>query len=160
MAAYTPVWVRGLGWSKAFGVDWGAGAQWLTSSEHGMSNHMLWIFQSSRACTPKTWGSEWTTTKQPYSSKSTQACDKDACLARKCFPQDFVIFFFCFFFFSSHLFAAWTMSKWRTWAEGRSFGFALGDDLPPLLDLRFADDMLILARSSHEIMTLFDKLPS
>ena len=61
--------------------------------------------------------------------------------------------------FSSVL-CQWRMSKWRTWAEGRSFGFDLGDDLPPLLDLRFADDMLILARSSHEIMTLFDKLPS
>ena len=52
----------------------------------------------------------------------------------------------------------WAMSKWRTWAEGCSFGFDLGDDLPPLLDLRFADDILIFARSSHEIMTLLDKL--
>ena len=34
------------------------------------------------------------------------------------------------------------MSKWRTWAEGCSCGFDLGDDLPPLLDLRFADDIL------------------
>ena len=50
------------------------------------------------------------------------------------------------------------MSKWRTWAEGCSCGFDLGDDLPPLLDLRFADDILIFARSSHEIMTLLDKL--
>ena len=47
---------------------------------------------------------------------------------------------------------------WRTWAEGCSFGFDLGDGLPPLLDLRFADDILIFARSSQEIMTLLDKL--
>ena len=52
----------------------------------------------------------------------------------------------------------WAMSKWRAWAEGCSFGFDLGDGLPPLLDLRFADDILIFARSSHEIMTLLDKL--
>ena len=72
--------------------------------------------------------------------KSTQACDKDACLVRKCFPQ-----------------CHWAMSKWRRWAEGCSFGFDLGDGLPPLLDLRFADDILIFARSPHEIMTLLDK---
>ena len=52
----------------------------------------------------------------------------------------------------------WTMSKWRACAEGSSFGFDLGDGLPPLLDLRLADDMLIFARSSHEIMTLLDKV--
>ena len=39
-----------------------------------------------------------------------------------------------------------------------SFGFDLGDGLPPVLDLRFADDILISAKSSHEIMTLLDKL--
>ena len=52
----------------------------------------------------------------------------------------------------------WAMSKWRTWAEGCSFGFDLGDGLPPLLDLRFADDILIFARSSQDIMTVLDKL--
>ena len=50
------------------------------------------------------------------------------------------------------------MSKGQTWAEGCSYGFDLGGDLPPFLDLRFADDMLIFARSSHQIMTLLDKL--
>ena len=49
------------------------------------------------------------------------------------------------------------MSKWRAWAEGCSFGFDLGDGLPPLLDLRFADNILIFARFSHEIMSLLDK---
>ena len=76
--------------------------------------------------------------------KSTQACDKDACLVKvpKCFLQYFI----------------GQCQKWRTWAEGYSFGFDLGDGLPSLLDLRFADDILIFARSSHEIMTLLDKL--
>ena len=52
----------------------------------------------------------------------------------------------------------WAMSKWRTWAEGYSFGFDFGDGLPPLLDLRFADDILVFARSSQGIMTFLDKL--
>ena len=52
----------------------------------------------------------------------------------------------------------WAMLKWRTWAEGCSFGFDFGDGLPPLLDLRFAVDIFIFARSSLEIMTLLDKL--
>ena len=62
---------------------------------------------------------------------------------------------------SPKLFSAllhWAMSKWRAWAAGRSSGFDLGDDLPPLLDLRFADGTLTFARSSHEIMMLLDKL--
>ena len=50
------------------------------------------------------------------------------------------------------------MSKWRRSAEGCSFGFDLGDGLPPLLEFKFADDILIFARSFHEIMTLLDKL--
>ena len=50
------------------------------------------------------------------------------------------------------------MSKWRTWAEGCSFGFDPGDGLPPLLDLKFADDILIFARSFREKITLLDKL--
>ena len=29
----------------------------------------------------------------------------------------------------------WAKSKWRTWAEGCSFGFGPGDGLPPLLNL-------------------------
>ena len=52
----------------------------------------------------------------------------------------------------------WAMSRWRTWAEGCSFGFDLGDGLPPLLDFRCEDDILISARPSQEIMTLLDKL--
>ena len=38
-----------------------------------------------------------------------------------------------------------------------SFGLDFGDGLPPVLDLRFADDILS-AKFSHEIMTLLDKL--
>ena len=52
----------------------------------------------------------------------------------------------------------WAMSKWRTYAEGCSFGFDLGDGLPPLSEFRFAADIFIFARFSHEIMTLLEQL--
>ena len=35
----------------------------------------------------------------------------------------------------------WGISQWRTWAEGCSFGFGLGDGLPPLLECTFAHDI-------------------
>ena len=44
------------------------------------------------------------------------------------------------------------MSKWRTWAVD------LGDRLPPLSDLTFANDILVFARCSHEIMRLLGTL--
>jgi len=51
----------------------------------------------------------------------------------------------------------WAMSKWRTCAEGCPLGFDFGND-SPILDLGFANDILIFARSSRGIMTLLDKL--
>ena len=124
--------------SKAFDrVDWGA--LWLVLSEHGMSSHMLWILQKLY------FGQHGAVTGQGGNSRTFQinAGVRQGCVLS---PK----------LFSSVL--QWAMSKWRTWAEGGLFGFDLGDGLPPLLDLRFADDILIFARSSHEIMTLLDKL--
>ena len=124
--------------SKAFDrVDWGA--LWLALSEHGVSSHMLWILQKLY------FGQHGEVTGQGGNSRTFQinAGVRQGCVLS---PK----------LFSSVL--HWAMSKWRTWAEGCAFGFDLGDDLPPLLDLRFADDILIFARSSHEIMTLLDKL--
>lgn len=84
-------------------------------------------------------------TKQGGNSRPFQINDgvRQACLLR---PKNGV--------FLLHL----AMSKWRTSAEGRSFGFGLGDGLPPLLDLNFTDDILIFTGSSDEIMTSLDKL--
>ena len=138
LAANIPVWILSLDLSKAFDrVDWGA--LWLALSEQGVSTHMLWILQTLY------FGQHGEVTGQRGSSRTFQinAGVRQGCVL------------------SPKMFSAvlhWAMSKWRTWAEGCSFGFDLGDGLPPLLDLRFADDILIFARSSQEIMTLLDKL--
>ena len=112
---------------------------WLALSEHGVSSHMLWIIQNLY------FNQHGEVIGQGGNSRAFQinAGVRQGCVLS---PK----------MFSSVL--HWAMSKWRAWAEGCSFGFDLGDGLPPLLDLRFADDILIFARSSHEIMTLLDKL--
>ena len=138
LAANIPVWILSLDLSKAFDrVDWGA--LWLALSEHGVSTHLLWILQTLY------FGQHGEITGQGGSSRAFQinAGVRQGCVL------------------SPKIFSAvlhWAMSEWRTWAEGYSFGFDLGDGLPSLLDLRFADDILIFARSSHEIMILLDKL--
>ena len=50
------------------------------------------------------------------------------------------------------------MSAWRQNAETRKCGFDLGDNMAFLLDLRFADDILLLARTAAEAMALLDNL--
>ena len=105
---------------------------WLALAEHGVSSHMVWIFQNLF------FSQHGEVTGQGGNAGVRQGC----VLSPK--------------MFSSAL--DWAMSKWRRWAGGCSFGFDLGDGLPPLFDLKFADDILIFARSPHEIMTLLDKL--
>lgn len=48
------------------------------------------------------------------------------------------------------------MASWR--AENPSGGFDLGDGRRALLDLRFADDILLFAKSSSELASLLDSL--
>ena len=52
----------------------------------------------------------------------------------------------------------WGMLAWRQNAETRKCGFDLGDNMAFLLDLRFADDILLLARTAAEAMALLDDL--
>ena len=72
--------------SKAFDrVDWSALC--LALSEHGVSSHMVWVLH--RYCFVNLVRSlEKEGTAVPF--KSTQACEKDACLVRKCCPQCFI----------------------------------------------------------------------
>ena len=138
LAANMPVWIVSLDLSKAFDrVDWGA--LWSALSEHGVSSHMLWKIENLD------FNQHGEVTGQGGNSRAFQinAGVRQGCVLS---PK----------MFSSVL--RWAMSRWRACAEGCSFGFGLGDGLPPLLDLRFADDILIVGRSSHEIMTLLDKL--
>ena len=50
------------------------------------------------------------------------------------------------------------MSAWRQNAETRKCGFDLGDNMASLLDPRFADDILLFARTAAEAMALLDDL--
>ena len=50
----------------------------------------------------------------------------------------------------------WAMREWR--AEVGNVGFNLMDGVPTLLDLRFADDLLIFAQSRMEAGSLGDAL--
>ena len=50
------------------------------------------------------------------------------------------------------------MSAWRQNAETRKCGFDLGDNMAFLLDLRFADDILLFAGTAAEAMALLDDL--
>ena len=62
---------------------------------------------------------------------------------------------------SPKLFSAvqqWAMRKWRLDVENAHYGIDLQDDLPKLLDLRFADDILLLARTAHEALFLLESL--
>ena len=50
------------------------------------------------------------------------------------------------------------MSAWRRIAETKGCGFDLGDTMPSLLDLCFADGILLFARTAAEAMALLDDL--
>ena len=50
------------------------------------------------------------------------------------------------------------MSVWRQNAETQKCGFDFGDNMSFLLDLPFADDILLFARTAAEAMALLDDL--
>ena len=52
----------------------------------------------------------------------------------------------------------WAMRKWRRDVEHAQCGIDLQDGLPKLLDLRFADDILLFARTAQEALFLLETL--
>ena len=50
------------------------------------------------------------------------------------------------------------MKDWRAWAEGNGWGIDFHDGYPPLLDLRFADDILIFSGTAEGAALLLDAL--
>ena len=137
-AANRPLWIVSLDLSKAFDrINWDALWQWLL--EHGVSAHLVWILQllySEQTGEVKgTWGNS---TIFPIKAGVRQGC-----------------------VLSPRLFCSvlqWAMQDWRSWAEGNGWGIDFHDGYPPLLDLRFADDILIFGDSAEGVASLLDAL--
>ena len=131
-----PVWVASLDLSKAFDrVHWPA--LWKGLLEQGISEHMIWMnFEIIR----------WAIWRGHRIDRSKQKIQHyRRCAARMCL--------------SPRLFCAvlqFAMRKWRM--KVGDLGFDLSDGMPHLIDLRFADDILLIARSAMEVRKLLDSL--
>ena len=131
-----PVWSISLDLSKAFDrVHWPA--LWAALFEQGVPEHLIWVLQ--RVCYGQHGeivGDFGRSDEFPITGGVRQGC-----------------------VLSPRLFCAvleFAMRKWRH-AVGQA-GIDLMDGGPNLFDLRFADDILIFARSRHELGQLIDSL--
>ena len=131
-----PVWVVSLDLSKAFDrVSWPS--LWQALANHGVSAHLIWILQSLYDNQFGEVLGDWNRSR----AFMIGAGVRQGCVLS---PR----------LFCSVLQMA--MASWR--AENPSGGFDLGDGRRALLDLRFADDILLFAKSSSELASLLDSL--
>ena len=132
----TPLWLISLDLSKAFDrVDWQA--MWKALETHGVSKHLIWILQ---LLYDNQRGQVITDTAE------SRAFDIHRGVRQRCV-------------LSPRLFCSvleWTLNKWRM--RVRPGGIDLEDGGEHLLDLRFADDILVFATSSQQAAYLLDKL--
>ena len=132
----TPIWLISLDLSKAFDrVDWQA--LWTALATHGVSQHLIWILQ---VLYDKQRGQVLT-----YTAESREF-DIHSGVRQGCV-------------LSPRLFCSvleWALSRWRS--RVRTEGIDLEDGGEPLLDLRFADDILVFAASSQQAAYLLDEL--
>ena len=138
LAVGKPVWIVSLDLSKAFDrVNWSK--LWAALTAHGVSQHLVWIIQCLY------WKQE--------------GCVKGDTDVSNCFPINSGVRQGCVL--SPKVFSSvqqWAMRKWRLDVENAHYGIDLQDDLPKLLDLRFADDILLFARTAHEALFLLESL--
>ena len=136
LAANTPLWIISLDLSKAFDkVDWNA--LWTALRQHGISEHLIWILQ----CV--------------YFGQTgvVREHDTDSCgfNVRGGVRQGCVL--------SPRLFSSvleMALSSWRAKMEAE--GLSLEDGLKPLLDLRFADDILLFCTTLDKTCLLLEEL--
>ena len=135
-AAGLPLWIISLDLSKAFDtVNWET--LWEALRRQNISNQLIWILQCL------------------YHNQTgvvrDGACDSRTFDIFSGVRQGCVL--------SPRLFCAaleLAMSEWRL--ANPHGGVDLGDDMPHLLDLRFADDILIFANTKGEVQNLLDSL--
>ena len=135
-SANVPIWIVSLDLSKAFDrVHWPA--LWRALSEQGLSEHMIWMIQNlNRNQQGQVVGSNGCSR-----SFAIHVGVRQGCVLR---PR-----LFCSVLEMS-------MANWRD--EMERLGLDLRDGGRSLLDLRFADDILIFGTDYHVIGVLLDKL--
>ena len=131
-----PVWIISLDLSKAFDrVHWPA--LWTALVDEGIPVHLVWILQCVYfgQC-GEVVGDMGQNSKFNITGGVRQGCVLSPRLFCSVLP--------------------WAMREWR--AEVGNVGFNLMDGGPNLLDLRFADDILVFGRSRVEAGNLLDAL--
>ena len=134
VATGKPVWIVNLDLSKAF-VHWGS--LWQALRQHEVSDHMVWILQClyhDQIGTVR--GSSGTSRPFDIRQGVRQGC-----------------------VLSPRLFACvlqWALRTWRARVE--HYGLDFEDGMAPLLDLRFADDLLLLTASQEELIFMLGEL--
>ena len=135
-AAGRTIWIVSLDLSKAFDrVHWPA--LWAALHDQGVSEHCIWLLQHIYDQQIGEVVGEWSRNRNfAIIAGVTQGCA-----------------------LSPRLFSAtleWALRSWKNESQGA--GIDLGDGLPNLMELRFADDILPFANSGPEAAQLLDKL--
>ena len=118
-------------------VNWDA--LWLPLHDHGISEHLVWILQLI-------YSNQSGEVQGEHSNSDLFPIHAGVRQGRVLSPR------------LSCSVLQWGMSAWRRNAETKGCGFDLRDTMPSLLDLRFADDVLLFARTAAEAMALLDDL--
>ena len=136
LAVGIPVWVVSLDLSKAFDrVHWPA--LWKSLREQGISKHMVWMISKLYdGQFGEVIGSSGRSRKFNITGGVRQGC-----------------------VLSPRLFCAVLQFAMRRWKlKVGDLGFDLSDGMPHFIDLLFADDILLFARSALEVGRLLDSL--
>ena len=136
LEANIPLWIISLDLSKAFDkVNWEA--LWAALMQHGVSQHLVWILQCIY------YGQSGKVREHFVDSRDfgIRAGVRQGCVL------------------SPRLFCAvleFAMFSWR--AKIEAYDFNLHDGMKALLDLRFADDLLVFATSRDDTIRLLEEL--